>query len=169
MRRMRDIDLDNARFDAACEAWDAGRDAEACTLFLAAAVDDVPHCALMAGYFLDEGIGVAADKALARRWYLQAWRDGVVAAASNIALQHEESGEAARAVQWFRRGAAKGDGDAELELAKRALAGHGCRRSLAAARAHLMAAAASTSVTPASREEAQALLLTLDGQATIAR
>lgn len=110
-------------------------------------------------YMYDVGLGVAEDKSEAMRLYRRAWRmEGNLCAANNIAILYRERGNRRAMFQWFRRAAERGDGDADLDLAKCYLRGLGVRRDGAAGLRHLRAAIGSDYVTEANREEAQALL-----------
>jgi TPR repeat protein len=110
------------------------------------------------GYFYDEGVGTRQDKIKAMFWYKRAYRRGSSAAASNIAILYRERNQARQVFHWFRRAAALGDGDAQVDLAKLFLDGKGVRRSALKAKAALLAALASDLITEAAREEAAVLL-----------
>ena len=113
---------------------------------------------LILAIFYDEGIGTVANKKQAMYWYKKAYRLGSSAAASNIAILYREQGRFNLTAQWFRRATQLNDGDAEIELAKLLIAGKGIRKSLPAAKEHLLRALASAYITPDGLKEAEELL-----------
>ena len=141
------------------EAWDAGNLDLAFELFSICAAQESDGCMLDLGYFYDEGIGTVANKKQAMYWYKKAYRLGSSsAAASNIAILYREQGRFNLTAQWFRRATQLNDGDAEIELAKLLIAGKGIRKSLPAAKEHLLRALASAYITPDGLKEAEELL-----------
>lgn len=124
-------------FNAGDEAWEDGDEAKAFGFFKQAA--DLGDIAAMlnVGYFLDEGLGVKADKAAARDWYQKAYDQGDASAANNIAILCREQNDLAGAADWFAKAAELGDGDAHVELAKIHLEGLGVEPDEAKARRHL--------------------------------
>ncbi|MCH7331885.1 tetratricopeptide repeat protein [Acinetobacter modestus] len=140
------------------EAWDVGDLDLAFELFSICAAQNSDGCMLDLGYFYDEGIGRIANKKQAMYWYKKAYRLGSSAAASNIAILYREQGRFNLTAQWFRRATQLNDGDAEIELAKLLIAGKGIRKSLPAAKEHLLRALASTCITPDGLKEAEELL-----------
>jgi hypothetical protein len=129
-------------FNAGDEAWEDGDEAKAFGFFKQAA--DLGDIAAMlnVGYFLDEGLGVKADKAAARDWYRKAYDLGDASAANNLAILCREQDDLAGAADWFQKAADLGDGDAHVELAKIHLEGLGVAPDAAKAREHLEAALA---------------------------
>ena len=129
-------------FNAGDEAWEDGDEAKAFGFFKQAA--DLGDIAAMlnVGYFLDEGLGVKADKAAARDWYRKAYDQGDASAANNIAILCREQNDLAGAADWFQKAADLGDGDAHVELAKIHLEGLGVEPDEAKARKHLETALA---------------------------
>lgn len=124
-------------FNAADEAWEDGDLGKAFDLFRQCAeLGDVPAM-LNAGYFLDEGLGVKADKAAAMAWYQKAYEQGDSSAANNIAILHREQKDRAGAFEWFGKAVELGDADANVELAKIYLHGLGVPKDEAMARQHL--------------------------------
>lgn len=163
-------------FEDADDAWEGGRLEEAARLFREAADMGEPAAMLNIGYFYDEGLGVAEDKAEAMRWYKQAYELGEAGAASNIAVLHRETGDQAATLEWFSRAAKMGDGDAHLEVAKIYLAGEGVPVDRETARQHLEAAVGAVNlleddededeeagISEESYAEAMQLLASLDG------
>ena len=148
------------------EAWEAGRLKEAFRLFKHAVDLGATECLLNLGYFHDTGIGTREDKGEAMRCYKLAYRWGVSAAASNIAVLYREQGKPRLMFAWYRRAADMGDGDAQLEFAKCLLDGRGVRRSPTDAKRHLRRAATSKLITLDARNEAHALLGQLSGART---
>lgn len=129
-------------FNAGDEAWEDGDEAKAFGFFKQAA--DLGDIAAMlnVGYFLDEGLGVKADKAAARDWYRKAYDLGDASAANNLAILCREQDDLAGAADWFQKAAELGDGDAHVELAKIHLEGLGVVPDPTKAREHLEAALA---------------------------
>jgi len=146
------------------DAWEKGELESAFSLFCQCAELGQVGCMLDLGYFYDEGLGVGIDKEKAMAWYRRAYRRGVSAAASNIAILYREQRRHRLERQWIERAVALGDGDAEVHLAKLYLAGKGARRSKAMAKALLTKATTSGKITEVSREEAAALLRELEGE-----
>jgi uncharacterized protein len=127
-------------FNAADEAWEEGDEAKAFDLFIQCAELGDVAAMLNAGYFLDEGLGVKADKTAAMNWYLKAHELGDSSAANNIAILHREQNNMTGAFEWFGKAVALGDADANVELAKIYLHGLGIPKDEAKAREHLEAA-----------------------------
>ncbi|MBI1406144.1 MAG: hypothetical protein GC145_08475 [Caulobacter sp.] len=160
-------------FNAADEAWEDGDLARAFDLFRQCAELGDVAAMLNAGYFLDEGLGVKADKAGAMAWYRKAHDLGDASAANNIAILHREQNDMAGAFEWFGKAVALGDPDANVELAKIHLHGLGVPRDEAKAREHLEKALSFEVdhedadedviyISEAGHEEAAALLAGLD-------
>lgn len=124
-------------FNAADEAWEDGELARAADLFRQCAELGDVAAMLNIGYFLDEGLGMKADKAAAMGWYRKAYDQGDSSAANNIAILHREQNDLTGAFDWFERAAEMGDADAHVELAKIHLHGLGVAKSEAKAREHL--------------------------------
>lgn len=114
------------------------------------------------GYMYDRGEGTKRNRTKAMYWYLRSYRKGSAASASNIATVYRDEGKPGLAFAWYKRAAAMGDGDAEVELAKRYLAGDGVARHRGRAIAALKRALSTSYITPASREEARRLLRNLE-------
>lgn len=85
------------------------------------------------GLLLDEGKLVRRNRREALLWLRRAFRGGDTAAAHNIAIIHRENGRLSRAVRWFERCVAAGDGDALIQLGIHYYWGKGVRRNPAAA------------------------------------
>ena len=151
-------------FDRAHEEWDAGNGKKAFALFLEAATKGHPFSQTSLGYFYDHGIGVAKDAGKAMFWYRKAARSGTVAAINNLAITYRDAGNLRVARSWFEKAAAKGDGDAALELAKLSL--KGTRKNLKRVREYLKMAVRSNYILADSKEEARKLLSGLDRRDT---
>jgi uncharacterized protein len=80
------------------------------------------------GVCLCAGRGVRRDEEAALRWFKPALRQGYSIAASNIASVYADRGSNRRAMIWFQRAAASGDGDALVEVGRGYYAGVGVRR-----------------------------------------
>jgi TPR repeat protein len=124
-------------FNAADEAWEDGDLKKAADLFRQCAELGDVAAMLNIGYFLDEGLGVKADKSAAMDWYRKAYDQGDASAANNIAILHREQGDTTGAAEWFEKAAELGDGDAHVELARIHLDGIGVPKSQDKAREHL--------------------------------
>ena len=114
------------------------------------------------GYMFDRGEGTKRDRNQAMYWYRRSYRRGSSTSASNIATVYRDEGRPHLAFTWYKRAAAMGDGDAEVEVAKRYLNGEGVARHHGRALAALRRAVATPFITPAMREEAAQLLRQLD-------
>ncbi|MFH0133336.1 tetratricopeptide repeat protein [Variovorax sp. EL159] len=147
-------------FLAANDAWDAGAHKKALSLFLKAAAAGEIHALNSVGYFLDHGIGVKKNAAAARDWYRKAAKAGDAAGCANLAICYRDEGNFRWARFWFERAYAQGDGDAALELGRLFL-WEGANRNDHKVVHYLGKAAASPSITPNGRKEAQALLKSL--------
>ena len=109
------------------------------------------------------GIGVAANRDLALYWLRRAYRQGSAPAASNIGLILSKEQKTSQALKWYERAVNKGDGDANLAIAKiymtakndEAKAIHYLRQTLEADL---------DTVLGESRDEAQHLLKRLEGK-----
>lgn len=151
-----------ALFKEASSEWDAGNLTHAFDLFLRLAERGDPVSQNNVGFFYDNGIGVQANKEKARYWYEKAAENGDICAYSNIAILYQEAGDLESAIDWFGKALIKGDGDAALKLAKIYLDTEGYGDAEKAVK-YLKLTLASDSVTPASLEEAEALLRTVAG------
>lgn len=89
-------------FKDASSAWDSGDLGRAFELFSQAAEAGDASCQLNLGYFYDCGLHVPRDERLARRWYLQAYRQGEASAASNIATLYRDAHDYGRMIWWWR-------------------------------------------------------------------
>ncbi|SEL24443.1 Sel1 repeat-containing protein [Variovorax sp. YR750] len=147
-------------FSAANDAWDAGEHKKALSLFLKAAAAGEIHALNSVGYFLDHGIGVKQDSAVAREWYRKAAKAGDVAGCANLAICYRDDGNFRWARYWFERAYSKGDGDAALELGRLFL-WEGPHKNHRKVVDYLTKAVAAQYVTPNGREEAGKLLKSL--------
>jgi TPR repeat protein len=139
-------------------AQDAGDFATARQAFERGAALDDPICWVRLGLMFHDGIGCDADKRKAMQCYRKAWRARDQVAANNIAILYREAGNRRAMFRWFERGAAVGDGDALVELAKCFINGIGVRRNLSIALRYINQAIRSENITEAGREEAEELL-----------
>ena len=121
LRPMKSFDRSNESeqlFDSACAAWDSGDSQRAFQLFFEAARLGDAGAQLNLGHFFDTGEGVERSVEQAMYWYKSAWRSGETCACSNIAMLYAEMGQSRRAISWWSKAAALGDGDAALDLAR---------------------------------------------------
>lgn len=71
------------------------------------------------GLAYDSGSGVEQDKKKAIVWFKKAWKTGKQTGyCLNVALTYIEIGKRQRAMYWWRKAIASGDGSAALSLAK---------------------------------------------------
>ncbi len=147
--RIGDAAAEAGNFDLALQSFERG----------AALGDTESMCRL--GYMFDVGSGVEVDKAAAMRLYRRAWRRGNASAGTNIAILYRERGDRRGMFRWWKRVADRGDGGAQIEMAKSYLDGVGVRRDVQAALRCLAAAVRSSYLSEEEREEAEALLETL--------
>lgn len=71
------------------------------------------------GLAYDSGTGVEEDKNKAIAWFKKAWRTGKYTGyCLNVALTYAEIGRRRRAMYWWHKAIARGDGSAALSLAK---------------------------------------------------
>lgn len=153
-------DLDKLYFEA-LKVEESGDKVRAFSLFMQAATlgDDASQNAVGLAY--DSGAGVDKDKDKAIAWFKKAWRTGNQPFyCENIALTYAETGRHRRAVYWWRKAIARGDGDAALALAKLLMKSN--RRDVANQVLELLSMAADCQeyldITPAGKEEASELL-----------
>lgn len=132
-----DHDTIDRLFNAGDEAWEDGDEVKAFGFFKQAAELGDVAAMLNVGFFLDEGLGVKADKAAARGWYEKAYNEGDASAANNIAILCRENNDLAGAADWFAKAAELGDGDALVELARVHIEGQGVAKDEAKAREFL--------------------------------
>lgn len=110
------------------------------------------------GVCYDRGLGTRRNRAAARHCYQRVWRrtrDG--AAAGNLATWYRDTDDHRRAMAWYGKSAATGDGDAYVDLAYACYYGLGTRRNVARALSALGRADHAPSISPYSREEASYL------------
>jgi TPR repeat protein len=107
---------------------------------------------------------VRRDDTEALRWYKFALRQGNICAPNNIATIYRDSGNERRAMFWFRRAIASGDGDALVEVGRRLYKGIGVRCNVDQAVRHLRKAIASKNITQAGREEARELIQEINNE-----
>ena len=105
-------------FHQASSAWDAGEFELAYKLFISASNKGDIGSMVNVGYFLDEGIGVDANKVEALRWYRRAAIRGNASGRQNLAILYRELGNIRQAKKWFLKSLEAGDDDAALHLAK---------------------------------------------------
>jgi uncharacterized protein len=112
----------------------------------------------MLGYLYDVGEGTRRNPRKAMFWYLRGYEAGQSVSAVNIATMFRDAGDARKEFEWYRKAAALDDGDAELEVAIRLLAGKGVRRDLKLAISHLRAVLKAAHTSEAARDTARQLL-----------
>ena len=145
-------------FERANEAWDDGDLKLAFCLFHESASAGDESSQINLGFFYDEGIGTKKNKDKAIFWYMAAYRNGSAAAASNIAILNKEQKQNKKALWWFRRSIAMGDGDAYYELAKCYEKGIGTRKNIIKAITNYQKAISSSNATEHTKEQAEKAL-----------
>lgn len=99
--------------------WEKGRPRDAFPLFLKAARLGESTAQHNVAYFYDVGDGIGKNWKKALYWYKKAWRSGrQTDSCSNIARLYVEIGTERKAIFWWRKAIAHGDGDSALELAQ---------------------------------------------------
>lgn len=106
------------------------------------------------GCCLCAGQGVRRDDAEALLWFKRALLQSYHVAPSNIANVYANRGNNRRALFWYQRAAACGDGDALVEVGRRYYAGVGVRRDPGHAVRCFRKAITSKNISQAGREEA---------------
>jgi len=150
-------DFSQSLFDRANEEWELGREDEAFSLMREAAKEGDTHAFNSMGYFFERGIGVQPDLDQALFWYKRAAKAGDKCAYSNIGLLYRDLGNRKRARFWLNKASRQSDGDALLELAKLYLHRR-TKSNIGFAIRFLLLAVDAENITPASREEANALI-----------
>jgi hypothetical protein len=106
------------------------------------------------GVCLCVGRGLRRDDAEALRWFKRALRQNDLSAPSNIASVYRDRGDNRRAVFWYQRAVAAGDGDALVEVGLGYYTGVGVRRDPEHAVRCFRRAIASKAISQAGREDA---------------
>ncbi len=106
------------------------------------------------GVCLCSGRGIHRDEVDALRWFKRALLQGDSSASNNIASVYGDRGNNRRAMLWYQRAAACGDGDALVEVGRRYYAGVGVRRDPKHAVRCFREAITSKYITEAGREDA---------------
>lgn len=147
------------RFVLADAAHDRGQFEEAFATFLVLAEEgDLNGMARVACMYADgEGTARSIEKSL--EWDLRAAALGCGTSMFNLGITYRNCGDAREARRWFEKCHLAGDGDASLELAKMTMVSELEGERI---RAYLRAAAQSSHVCEASRDEARELLDGLD-------
>lgn len=153
-------DLDDSYFKA-LDLEKNGDLAGAFSLFMQGASlgDDGAQNAVGLSY--DTGSGVEKDKDKAIAWFKKAWRTSKYTGyCLNVALTYAEIGRRRRAMYWWHKAIAKGDGSAALSLAKFLLESNRHQTSNRILGLLKMAAECQEpwQISPDEREEAQKLL-----------
>lgn len=117
-------------FRKACAAWDKGKLEQAFKLFSKAAELGDKSSQSNLGYFYDTGLYVPQNTQQALYWNRKAYRQGDLAAASNIATVYRDAGDGQRMVWWYKRAATLGDTAALFEIAKHYQNGECIRKDL---------------------------------------
>lgn len=108
----------NRLFERADQQYERGEFRSAFRLFQAAAKQGNSSSQLNLGYLYKNGIGVAANRDLALYWLRRAYRRGSAPAAHNIGMILSDEQKTSQALKWYERAVNKGDGDANLAIAK---------------------------------------------------
>lgn len=154
-------DKDSSYFVEASAAWDRGDIDEARKIFEVGAKLGDPSCQLNLGVFLEVGLGGRQSISDAIKWYRKSFsEDPAGGAALNLADAYRKVNNSSRAVFWYKRAVAAGDGDAALELAKHIAAAErrGYRKRI---KELLGRAIRSKIITPESKEKAKEWLAAL--------
>ena len=106
------------------------------------------------GVCLSAGRGVRRDEAEALCWFKRALRQNNPCARNNIACVYRDQGNNRRAMFWYERAAACGDGDAWVEVGRGYYKGVGVRSDPSYAVRCFRKAIASRNITIAGREDA---------------
>lgn len=138
--------------------WDSGNSKVAFRTIRAWALAGDETAIQNLGVMYARGDGTRRSRSKAMYWYRRSYRRGDAASASNIATLYSDEGRLRLAFTWYRRAAAMGSGDDEVEVAKMYLVGSGVAKHRGRAIAALKRAALSRYITPAGREEALKLL-----------
>jgi cell division septation protein DedD len=99
---------------AGIEAWNAGRTAEAVTIWRPLAAMGSAEAAFNLGQAYKFGRGVPADPVAAKRWYEQAAKAGNVQAQTTLGLTLYQEGNRPAALRWLQLAADAGDPRAML-------------------------------------------------------
>ncbi len=100
------------------------------------------------------GRGVRRDDAEAIRWFKRALLQSYPVAPNNIASVYADRGNNRRAIFWYQRAVASGDGDALVEVGWRYYSGVGVRRDAEQAVRYFRKAITSKNISQAGREDA---------------
>lgn len=103
---------------------------------------------------LSGGYGVPRDEVEALHWFQRAFRQGYPVAAANIASVYKDCGNNRRAMFWYQRAAARGDGEAWVEVGRGYYKGVGVRADPGRAVRCFRKAIASKYISQAGREDA---------------
>jgi len=106
------------------------------------------------GVCLCTGRGMRRDDAEALRWFKRALVQSYPVAPNNIASVYADRGNNRRAMYWYQRAVACGDGDALVEVGRRYYAGVGVRRDPEQAVRCFRKAITSRNISQAGREDA---------------
>jgi uncharacterized protein len=122
--------------------------------FLRSAKAGNPSGQIHFGICLSDGRGVRRDDVEALRWFRRALLQRYSIAPTNIASVYQHRGNNRRAMFWYQRAAAWGDGDALVEVGCRYYAGVGVRRDPVQAVRCFLKAITSKNISQAGREDA---------------
>jgi TPR repeat protein len=106
------------------------------------------------GVYLGGGYGVEADPQEALMWLRRAHRADESCASLNIAITYRENGNLRRAVSWFRKAVASGDGAALIQLGIHLYWGKGVRTNHANAIRCFRKATRSKNISECDRDDA---------------
>jgi TPR repeat protein len=123
-------------------------------LLKTAAEGGYKEAAASLGYAYDVGLGTKRNRRQAVRWYTVDYRNGRGGGAANLATVYRDVGDLHRAVSWWMRAAAMGDGDAMVDTGYCYQYGIGVRKNIAVARRLYRRAIPARDISMWGREEA---------------
>jgi len=143
-------------FDLASTAWEEDNLEVAFNEFLLGAKKGDSCCQVNLGLFYDTGLHVVTNQKKALYWYRQAYKQGELSAATNIATIWRDNDQPKRALWWYRRAGSLGDGDALVEVAAIYEKGLGVNKSQKAANRYYKKALGHHCITEGGSELAEA-------------
>ncbi|MGI0118261.1 tetratricopeptide repeat protein [Zooshikella sp. RANM57] len=105
-------------FSKAYKYYHVGRVADSFNWFVKGALAGNTSCMIWVGVLYGDGIKPDFRNQKEIKWYKKAWKKGELSSANNLAIVYKNQRKYGLAEKWFKLAIAKGDGDANLELAK---------------------------------------------------